>query len=187
NSLEFHPWGAQAALPDECDRLVFDLDPSVEVPWAQVKKAARQVRDLLAQLHLQSFVRTTGGKGLHVVVPLNPPVPWDEARPFARAFAESLAGAHPDTYIATASRKQRKGLIFVDYLRNGRGATSVCSYSLRARPGAAVATPLRWEELGRIKSSDAFNIRTLPQRLARLANDPWQRFTEISQSLPDLP
>ncbi|HLU03824.1 MAG TPA: DNA ligase D [Advenella sp.] len=187
NSLEFHPWGAQAAHPDECDRLVFDLDPSVEVPWAQVKKAARQVRDLLAQLHLQSFVRTTGGKGLHVVVPLNPPVPWDEARPFARAFAESLAGAHPDTYIATASRKQRKGLIFVDYLRNGRGATSVCSYSLRARPGAAVATPLRWEELGRIKSSDAFNIRTLPQRLARLANDPWQRFTEISQSLPDLP
>ena len=186
NSLEFHPWGALADSPDDCDRLVFDLDPSEQVSWATVKKAARQVRDLLEQLQLQSFVRTTGGKGLHVVAPLNPPVPWEDARQFARAFAESLAGAHPDTYIATASKKQRKGLIFVDYLRNGRGATSVCSYSLRARPGAAVATPLRWEELGRVKSSDAFHIRNLPQRLARLASDPWQELTRIKQSLPDL-
>ena len=187
NSLEFHPWGALADSPDDCDRLVFDLDPSEQVSWATVKKAARQVRDLLEQLQLQSFVRTTGGKGLHVVAPLNPPVPWEDARQFARAFAESLAGAHPDTYIATASKKQRKGLIFVDYLRNGRGATSVCSYSLRARSGAAVATPLRWEELGRVKSSDAFHIRNLPQRLARLASDPWEEMTAIRQSLPDLP
>ncbi|AHG65096.1 DNA ligase D [Advenella mimigardefordensis] len=186
NALEFHPWGAQADSPDHCDRLVFDLDPSAEVPWNKVKQAARQVRDLLAQLQLQSFVRTTGGKGLHVVAPLNPPAPWDDARQFARAFAESLAGAHPDTYIATASKKRRKGLIFVDYLRNGRGATSVCSYSLRARPGAAVATPLRWEELGRVKSSDAFTIRNVLQRLARLADDPWQALTRIRQSLPDL-
>ena len=186
NSLEFHPWGAQADSPDECDRLVFDLDPSAEVSWSDVKKAARQVHDLLDQLQLQSFLRTTGGKGLHVVVPLNRPAPWEQARQFARAFAESLAGAHPDRYIATASKKQRKGLIFVDYLRNGRGATSVCSYSLRARPGAAVATPLRWEELARIKSSDAFNIRTLPRRLARLGSDPWEDLTKVKQSLPDL-
>ena len=186
NSLEFHPWGALADSPDDCDRLVFDLDPSAEVPWAHVKKAARQVRDLLEQLQLQSFVRTTGGKGLHVVAPLNPPAPWEDARQFARAFAQALAGAHPDIYIATASKKQRKGLIFIDYLRNGRGATSVCSYSLRARPGAAVATPLRWGELARIKSSDAFHIRNLPQRLARLASDPWQDLTRIKQSLPDL-
>lgn len=187
NALEFHPWGAQADNPDECDRLVFDLDPSEQVAWSDVKKAARQLHDLLEQLQLQSFVRTTGGKGLHVVVPLDPPVPWDDARHFARAFAESLAKAHPDTYIATASKKQRRGLIFVDYLRNGRGATSVCSYSLRARPGAAVATPLRWDELGRIKSSAAFNIKSLPQRLARLAADPWKEMATIKQSLPDVP
>lgn len=186
NALEFHPWGAQADSPDDCDRLVFDLDPSEEVPWSRVKKAARQLHDLLEQLQLQSFLRTTGGKGLHVVVPLDPPVPWDEARHFARAFAESLAGAHPDKYIATASKKQRKGLIFVDYLRNGRGATSVCSYSLRARPGAAVATPLRWDELGRIKSSDAFNIKNLPQRLARLAADPWEDMDSVRQGLPNI-
>lgn len=186
NVLEFHPWGARADNPDDCDYLVFDLDPSPQVSWANVKKAARHVRELLEQLQLQSFVRTTGGKGLHVVVPLTPAVPWDDARHFARAFAESMAGAHPDRYIATASKKQRKGLIFVDYLRNGRGATSVCSYSLRARPGAAVATPLRWDELGRIKSSDAFNIKNLRQRLARLADDPWQDMPGLAQTLPDL-
>ena len=186
NVLEFHPWGARADNPDDCDYLVFDLDPSPQVSWANVKKAARHVRDLLEQLQLQSFVRTTGGKGLHVVVPLAPAVPWDDARHFARAFAESMAGAHPDRYIASASKKQRKGLIFVDYLRNGRGATSVCSYSLWARPGAAVATPLRWDELGRIKSSDAFTIKNLPQRLARLADDPWQDMPGLEQTLPDL-
>ena len=187
NAIEFHPWGAKADSPDHCDRLVFDLDPSEEVRWPEVKKAARQLRDLLEQLQLQSFLRTTGGKGLHIVVPLDPPVPWDEARHFARAFAESLAGAHPDRYIATASKKQRKGLIFVDYLRNGRGATSVCSYSLRARPGAAVATPLRWDELGRLKSSDAFTIKNLPQRLARLSADPWEDMQSVKQRLPTVP
>ncbi len=187
NAIEFHPWGAKADSPDHCDRLVFDLDPSEEVRWPEVKKAARQLRDLLEQLQLQSFLRTTGGKGLHIVVPLDPPVPWDEARHFARAFAESLAGAHPDKYIATASKKQRKGLIFVDYLRNGRGATSVCSYSLRARPGAAVATPLRWDELGRLKSSDAFTIINLPQRLARLSADPWEDMQSVKQRLPTVP
>ncbi len=187
NAIEFHPWGAKADSPDHCDRLVFDLDPSEEVRWPEVKKAARQLRDLLEQLQLQSFLRTTGGKGLHIVVPLDPPVPWDEARHFARAFAESLAGAHLDRYIATASKKQRKGLIFVDYLRNGRGATSICSYSLRARPGAAVATPLRWDELGRLKSSDAFTIKNLPQRLARLSADPWEDMQSVKQGLPTVP
>jgi bifunctional non-homologous end joining protein LigD len=183
-ALEFHPWGTTVSDADRADRIVFDLDPGPNVSWDRVVAAARLVRRLLAQTGLASLVRTTGGKGLHVVVPLKPACDWGTVRGFAEAFANSLAGAHPLEFVATSTKAKRGGKIYVDYLRNARGATSVASYSLRARPGAPVATPLRWDELGKIKSGAAFTIQTLPTRLARLRGDPWKDLTTIKQDLP---
>jgi bifunctional non-homologous end joining protein LigD len=184
--LEFHPWGATVQQPDLADRVVFDLDPGDDVAWDRVVAAARLVRKLLAQLGLESFLRTTGGKGLHVVVPLNPACAWPQVKDFAHAFASTMAQAHPLEFIATASKSQRNGLIYVDYLRNSRGATSVASYSLRARSGAPVAMPLRWSELGKLKSGRDFDIRSAPKRLARLRSDPWAGIDEVRQGLDDL-
>lgn len=186
NALEFHPWGAHADAPDVADRVVFDLDPGADVPWAETVAAARQMRGLLEDAGLQSFVRTSGGKGLHVVVPLNPGCDWDLVKPFAHAFAESMAQMDPLKFVATSSKRLRKGRIFIDYLRNGRGATSVASFSLRARPGAPVAMPLRWEELGRVKSGGAFDIRSTPARLRRLKQHPWAGIERIRQNLARL-
>ena len=186
NAIEFHPWAARAESPDVADYLVFDLDPGEQVAWAEVIRAAREVRDLLSAAGLASFVRTSGGKGLHVVVPLSPSVPWSRAKPFARAFAESLAAHEPLRYVATASKKFRKGRIFVDWLRNGRGATSVASFSPRARPGAPVAMPLRWSELGRVPAGNAYDIASAPRRMRRMKGHPWGDFTAIRQGLPDI-
>ena len=181
--LEFHPWGATIAQPDLADRVVFDLDPGNDVGWERVVAAARLVHRRLSQLGLESFLRTTGGKGLHVVVPLHPGCPWPQVKDFAQAFAGTLAQAHPLEFVATASKARRKGLIYVDYLRNSRGATSVASYSLRARPGAPVAMPLRWTELGKLKSGSDFDIRSAPKRLARLRTDPWAGVDTLRQNL----
>lgn len=183
NSLEFHPWGAHADDPDHADRVVFDLDPGPDVPFGEVKKAATHVRDLLKQLELQSFLRTTGGKGLHVVVPLNPANNWTLVKKFAKSFAEALAGSDPERYLATATLKLRPGKIFVDYLRNGRGATAVASYSLRARPGAPVAVPLAWSELKDLKRGDAFDIDKTLARLKRQRRDPWAGIEKVKQDL----
>ncbi|MGY3038789.1 bifunctional non-homologous end joining protein LigD [Rhodanobacter sp. TND4EL1] len=185
-AIEFHPWGATIAQPDKADRLVFDLDPGPNVAWKRMIAAARLVRKLLSQVGLESFLRTTGGKGLHIVVPLNPGCPWPQAKDFAHAFAESLAQTHPLEFVANASKAKRGGKIYVDYLRNSRGATSVASYSLRARPGAPVAMPLRWSELGKLRSGHDFDIKSAPRRLARLRSDPWKGIDTIRQGLDDL-
>lgn len=184
NTIEFHPWGSRVGDVERVDRLVFDLDPDEAVAWKQVIDAARQLRGFLVQAGLRSFVRTSGGKGLHLVVPLSPPAPWDAARSFAQAVAQAARDMDPLRYVATASKRQRKGRIFIDWLRNGRGATSVASFSVRARPGAPVAMPLRWEELGRVASGDAFNIRNTPPRLRRLKSHPWQGIDAVQQTLP---
>lgn len=186
NTIEFHPWGAHAGTPDLADMLVFDLDPGPGVEWNAVKASARQVRERLQQAGLESFVRTSGGKGLHVVVPLNPPSPWDIAKPFAQAFAATMARLDPDRYVATATKSRRKGRIFIDYLRNGRGATSVASYSLRARPGAPVATPLSWQELTRVRGPAAFTLHNIPNRLKRQKTEPWQGFSKTKQGLQNM-
>ncbi|HET6805431.1 MAG TPA: DNA ligase D [Frateuria sp.] len=185
-TLEFHPWGARVDTPDLADRVVFDLDPGPDVAWSRVVAAARLVRKLLADLDLQSFLRTTGGKGLHVVVPLDPPSDWGTVKQFAQGFAGALAGIHPLEFVAVSTKSIRNRKIFVDYLRNGRGATAVASYSLRGRPGAPVAVPLRWEELGRIKSGAQFDIRSVPARLKRLRKDPWAGIDEVRQSLENV-
>jgi bifunctional non-homologous end joining protein LigD len=183
NTLEVHPWGARADDPDHADRVVFDLDPGPGVPFAEVKRAATHVRELLEQLELKSFLRATGGKGLHVVVPLNPANDWKLVKKFAKGFAEALAGSDPDRYLATATLKLRPGKIFVDYLRNGRGATAVASYSLRARPGAPVAVPLAWSELKALKRGDAFDMDKTLARIKRQRKDPWAGIDALRQDL----
>lgn len=184
NSLELHPWGATVADPEHPDRLVFDLDPGPGVSWAQVKSAAREVRARLLETGLESFVRLSGGKGVHVVVPLQPKADWAQAKAFSQAFAQAMAEQAPQRYVATMSKAKRDGVIFIDWLRNARGATSVCSWSLRARPGAGVAVPLRWEELGRVAAADGFPLGKALQRARRLRQDPWQGIEQLKQRLP---
>lgn len=184
-SVEFHPWGCTSADTTHADRIVLDVDPGEGVSWSRVQAAARLARKWLDKLGLQSFLRCTGGKGLHVVVPLRPAAPWEEVKSFAKAFAVTMAQSEPEEFIAVSTLSRRKGLIFVDYLRNGRGATSIASYSLRARAGAPVAMPLRWSELGRLPGPAAFDLRTAQQRLRRLRGDPWEGIDTVQQSLAD--
>ena len=184
NTLEFHPWGSRVDKPDAPDRIVLDLDPAPEVAWKAVVEAARAIRKELENVGLESFVRTRGGKGLHVVVPFRRGPGWREVKDFCEAFADRMVAIDPERYIATASKAQRAGKIFIDWLRNARGATSVCSWSLRARAGAPVAMPLRWEELGRIKSGSAFGLRLALKRAASLKADPWARLAGCGQRLP---
>ncbi|TDB33875.1 ATP-dependent DNA ligase, partial [Stenotrophomonas sp. TEPEL] len=183
NALEFHPWGSRAGNPDRADRVVFDLDPGPDVPFAEVKKAANDIRKLLAQLELESFLRVSGGKGLHVVVPLNPGCDWDLTKRFAKGFADALAQSEPHRFLATATKRLRNKRIFVDYLRNGRGATAVASYSLRGRPGAPVALPIAWSELGKLTRADAFTIKDVPAKLKRRRKDPWTGIETTQQNL----
>ena len=183
NTIEFHPWGATAESPDLADRIVFDLDPGDGVGWADLARAATEIREQLSRRSLRSFLRTSGGKGLHVVVPLLPGSDWGQVKPFARDVATSLAAEAPDRYVASAPKHLRGGRIFIDYLRNGRSATSIASYSLRARPGAPVAVPLAWDELEPARPI-GFDIDTLPERLRRIEADPWGGIDEIRQALP---
>jgi len=185
--LEIHPWGATVEDLDRPDRLVFDLDPGEKVAWPRLVEGAQEVRQRLDDHGLRSFLKTTGGKGLHVVVPLRPDAGWDAAKAFARGLAEAMTADAPDRYLAKATKAARSGRIFVDYLRNGRGATAVAPYSTRARPGAPVAVPLAWEELGPDVRADHFRVATVINRLTRLARDPWAGFLKLKQTLPAQP
>lgn len=185
NAIEFHPWGARSANPELADRLVFDLDPHASVGFARVKRAARRLRKYLESAGLQSFLRTSGGKGLHVVVPLKPAVRWSAARQFCKAVADVMATMEPKEFVSVAGEKNRKGRIFIDWLRNGRGATSVASYSLRAREAAGVSMPLEWTSLARLKAADQYTIDSAPKWLARRKRDPWQGINEVRQALPE--
>ena len=183
-ALEIHTWGARAPDLLHPDLLTFDLDPDPSVPWAHTVEAARELRELLGELGLASFAKTTGGKGLHLVVPIEPRASWDEAREFARAAVETLVARSPERYLAKASKKARRGKIFLDYLRNAQGATAVCPYSTRAQPGAPVATPIAWSELGPRLDPRKFDPRSVLRRLAQLGQDPWEGYTRLRQTLP---
>lgn len=184
NAIELHVWGATVDDPDHCDRLVFDLDPGAGVAWKRIAAAAREVRAVLKKMRLQSWLRVSGGKGLHVVVPLRPAAAWDAAHAFAEALTRTLAAQSPQNYVAVAGEKNREKRIFIDYLRNARGATSISNYSLRARDRAGVALPIAWEELRRISSADAFTLRDVPGLLGRRRRDPWQDIDKVEQTLP---
>ena len=183
--LEIHTRGSTIDDRERADRLVFDLDPGPGTNWRDVVAAARDVRKRLGQLQLKSFVKTTGGKGLHVVLPIKP-APWDEAKDFAHALATVMAHDAPGRYVATATKAKRAKRIFIDYLRNSREATAVAPYSSRARPGAAVSTPIDWPELASLKRADQYTVKNLPQRLKRLRKDPWAAIGRIKQALPKL-
>ncbi len=181
--LEIHPWGSRDDNVEKPDRLVFDLDPSPELGWKPVVDGAQKLRERLSDLGLESFVKTTGGKGLHVVVPLTRRASWDELKSFAKAVAVDIARETPEKYIATISKAKRKGKIFIDYLRNGRGATSVAAYSTRARADASVSTPVTWHELRTLKGAAVYTVTNLPRRLDRLKEDPWAGFLDVRQSI----
>ena len=184
NAIELHPWGARTRDPERPDRLVMDLDPAPDVPFRAVVAGARELRERLATMKLESFVRTSGGKGLHVVVPLTPSASWDEAKEFTQALARAMEADAPDRYLSVATKAKRNGRIFIDYLRNARGSTAVASYTVRNRAGAPVATPLSWQELGRVRSGAQFTIRNIEARLARLREDPWAAIARVRQKLP---
>ena len=186
SAIELHAWGAAEADPLHPDQIVFDLDPGDDVAFADVAKAATDVRDQLKRVGLPSFCRTTGGKGLHVVVPLKPAAHWDEVKPFCRAFAETLSSEQPERFLSTVKKADRQGRILIDWLRNGLGATAVASYCPRARPGANVATPLTWGEVTPKLDPAKFTIRNTLERLARRRSDPWQDFDASRQRLPNI-
>ncbi|MCK9530176.1 MAG: DNA ligase D [Gammaproteobacteria bacterium] len=170
--LELHTWGAHADAPEKPDRLVFDVDPDEGLPWEAVTTTVLALRARLADLGLTAFLKTTGGKGLHVVVPLLRRHAWDEVKQFAHALARSLVYDAPRAYTTNPSKAARRGKVYLDYLRNGRGATAIANYSTRARPGAPVAVPIAWEQVQPLRS-DAFRIDNLAAHLAARAGDPW--------------
>ncbi len=181
--LEVHTWGTRAEHVELCDLLVFDLDPGPGVTLKQLIEAARDVRARLENKKLTSFVKTTGGKGLHVVLPIVP-TDWDVAKNFAHDLADEMAADNPQRYVAVMAKAKRNNRIFVDYLRNGRGATAIAAYSARARPGAPVSVPLDWSELGKLKAANQFTLLNLPKKLARQKRDPWGGIYKIRQKLP---
>jgi bifunctional non-homologous end joining protein LigD len=180
--LEVHIWGCTWPDIERPDMVVFDLDPAPDVAWAALADGARLVREVLRSVHLESFVKTTGGKGLHVVVPLTANEGWKEAGQFCRRVAEIMVELLPDRFTANMSKAKRTGKIYVDYVRNNRGSTSIAPFSTRAKVQATVAVPLRWDELsGRIRP-DSFTIDTLGARLRRLKGDPWEGYFQVRDS-----
>lgn len=183
-AIEFHPWNATAHDVEHADRLVFDVDPGVGVTLEQVKQATQAVRDYLQEAGLQSFLRTSGRKGFHVVVPLRPARSWAEVRTFTRKVAEDLERRHPNLYVSKSALSLRPGKIFIDYLRNGRGTTAAATYSLRAAPRWPAALPLAWTELEALPAPDAFTAKQACRRLAVGYVNPWIAFNEVQQTLP---
>ncbi|MEF2553412.1 DNA ligase D [Aurantimonas sp. A2-1-M11] len=181
NTLEFHIWGAHNDKLEKPDRLVFDLDPDEGLDFGDVRQAAFDLRDRLAELGLTTFAMVTGGKGVHVVAPLDRRQGWDDLKSFARTFSYLQASEEPDRYVATMSKAKRTGKIFIDWLRNERGATAIAPYSTRSRAGAPVATPVTWDELSELDAANGFTLATV---LARLDTpDPWEDYAAVRQSL----
>jgi len=183
-TLEIHPWGVRNDSLDRPDRIVFDLDPDEGLGFADVIHATLEVRDRLDAIGLASFVKTTGGKGLHIVVPIEPKTEWRAAKAFAKAFSEAMAADAPERYLTRISKAERSGRIFIDYLRNDPTSTAVGPYSTRSRPGAPVATPLVWDEVDDGLNPASFTVDTVPERVRRMKKDPWSDMDQIRQRLP---
>jgi len=179
--LEIHIWGSRIDDIDRPDRLVFDLDPAEDVAFAQVKAAALHLRDILEAVRLLSFPLLTGGKGIHVVVPLKPRQDWEVIKAFAGGLAQRLAAEQPDRFVATMAKAKRTGRIFIDYFRNDKSASAIAPYSPRARPGAPLAWPVSWKALPRVESANVITLANFRRRLA--AADPWPDYDSADQAL----
>ncbi len=182
-AIEFHPWGCHIDDPEHPDRLVMDLDPDESLPWSRVCDGAEVLRERLLALGLTPFLRTTGGKGLHLVMALEGGHDWPTHKGFAEALSKAMAADAPNLFTATSTKERRKGRIYLDYLRNARGATAVASYSLRARPGLPVATPIAWDELRKLSGGNAFDRLSVVKRLESLAADPWDGLLSSSSKI----
>ncbi|MBP0581253.1 DNA ligase D [Labrys sp. LIt4] len=181
--LEIHPWGSTLADWERPDMITMDLDPGDDVAWTEVIAAAEEVKERLEQAGLAAFVKTSGGKGLHVVAPLKPKAGWPKVKAFTKGLADAMAADSPDRFVSTITKAKRHGKILIDYLRNQRGSTAVAPYSTRARPGAAVSMPVAWEELAPAIGPAYFTVTNTPTRLAALAADPWADFREAAVPL----
>ncbi|MBB4568819.1 DNA ligase D [Rhizobium leucaenae] len=185
-SLELHPWGITIADWEHPDMIIMDLDPGPGVPWERVIEAAEETRDRMKEAGLAAFIKTSGGKGLHVVSPLKPKADWPAVKAFTKSVADQMAADSPERYVSTITKSKRQGKILVDYLRNQRGSTAVAPYSTRARPGAAVSMPLAWEELSPAIGPAYFTVNNTPNRLAALRSDPWEDFRAAAAPLEQL-
>jgi bifunctional non-homologous end joining protein LigD len=175
NVVEFHTWNATADVPDRPDRMTFDLDPGEGATWPQMQQAADLVRAFLAELGLPAWLKTSGGKGLHVVVPLRHEFGWDAVKGFSQAIVQHLARTLPDRFVAKSGPRNRVGRIFIDYLRNGQGATTVCAWSARARPGLGISVPVAWDELRKLRSGAHWTVADVHRRLP-VGNGPWDGY-----------
>ena len=183
-TIEFHGWAARADAVESPERMIFDLDPDEGLDFGDVKRAAKDIRAHLSDLGLVSFAMLSGGKGVHVVAPLTPGHGWEEHKDFSRRFAEALALGEPDRFTATMSKAKRKGKIFIDWLRNQRGATAVVPYSARARSGAPVAVPVAWNELETIDRAHAFTIADQKRLIDRAGSRSLAGWGFAEQALP---
>jgi bifunctional non-homologous end joining protein LigD len=182
-TLEIHPWNTHQDHLDEPDQIVMDFDPDPDIPFKAVKEGALELREVLKQLGIKSFVKTTGGKGLHVQFPFEPLYEWDPVKEFAKTLVQEMVSRHPDLYTANMSKKVRKGKIFLDYLRNGKGATAIAPYGLRARAVSAVAMPLTWEDLKKLNAANVFTMKKALAHLKRRKKDPWKDYFKIKQKI----
>jgi bifunctional non-homologous end joining protein LigD len=183
DTIELHTWNALAANIEKPDRIVFDLDPGPSLPWARMLEAAQLTRELLEALGLRAWCKTSGGKGLHVVVPLTRHAGWDELKDFARTVADHMAATLPERFSAKMGAQNRKGRIFVDYLRNGRGASTIAAFAPRARPGLGVSVPVDWDELSTVTSGDQWTVSNVFERLETLRADPWRDYGKARQRI----
>jgi bifunctional non-homologous end joining protein LigD len=181
--IEMHPWGSRAPRLDRPDRLIFDFDPDPDLPWRELVTAVTLLRTLLGEMGLVGFLKTTGGKGLHVVLPIRATLTWDDAKSFTKSVADLMVRTFPDRFVATITKAKRHGKILVDYFRNAREATAVAPYVVRSRANAPVAMPIHWDELDRDVRNDHFNVSNARERLASLKNDPWADFLGTKQTI----
>ncbi|MCY7318700.1 MAG: DNA ligase D [Ramlibacter sp.] len=182
NVIEFHTWNAVKGAIGKPDRMTFDLDPGEGIGWTQVQEAAQLVRSFLAELKLPAFLKTSGGKGLHVVVPLKKQLDWDTVKDFSSAIVQHLARTLPDRFVAKSGPKNRVGRIFINYLRNGFGATTVCAWSARARPGLGISVPVDWNELAGLSSGAHWTVASVQDRLVH-GNSPWAGYESSRAAL----
>ena len=182
-TLELHAWNSRRGSLDFPDQIVMDFDPAPDVPFSRVKEAAEELKAIFDQMGLHSFLKCTGGKGLHVHVPFEPLYDWDQVKKFAQTLAQEMVSRHPNEFIAQMSKKERKGKIFVDYLRNGYGATAVAPYSLRSKEISSVAMPIEWKDLKKMTRPDVFTLEKALEHLKKRKQDPWRDYFDIEQKI----